>query len=208
MITQSSGILSVPINDDIILHCDHTSFPPAYPVNWVTTTLTDIINTSPITEEDQHYSFDGNNLIIHKASLADESSLYKCNVSNPCGHAVLSDFIVLDVVEKPETIKHLVIKDGPSLDSIILTWSEDSFVLSASDIDGYRVKVKELGVDDDYQEYEELPFFGNTDEASITDLKPGTNYSVVVMTYNIAGESESNVITFMTDVSGKSHVSE
>ena len=192
-----SNEVAAPVGGDTMLYCNHTAFPPSYPVNWTRGHL-----DTPITQQDTHYSFNGSYLIIHEVTVEhDDITVYRCTVTNPCDYSV-SDYIIIHVILLPPSITQLAINDGPTIDSITLTWSEDTEVLLASnDIDGYTVRVMK-GSHDYYEDYQYIPFHSDA-ETRLTGLKPGTNYSVMVLTYNIAGESESNVITFMTNVSGK-----
>lgn len=190
--------ISAAVHANAILYCNHTSFPPAYPVKWLKSNDVEFPITTPITEN-SHYLIDQNKLVIKNVTIKeDHDTWYKCEVSNPCEFTV-SEFIRLKVVELPASIDDLRIEKGPSLDSVSLKWTlpiEGSF----SPIDGYRVRVKESN--GKYQHYADLDYYGIT-KTSLTGLTPGTNYSVIVSTHNLAGESASNELMFMTNVSGK-----
>ena len=198
--------VSVAVNSDANLECTYTSFPPSYPIQW--TILRDFI-LYPLVPGDSHYSYQDNRLIVHNVTSQDDNAFYQCNVSNPCGSDV-SGYIVLNVVQLPPPVEQFRIKNGPYTDFVDLAWSLPPG-LPTTTIDGYIIRLKEDN--GNYQDYQDLPYvypgtLTHVMETSLTALKPGSNYSVTIVSYNsISGESVPQEITFKTNTSGRCNTS-
>lgn len=191
--------LQIASGDDVILQCGHTSFPPSYPVIWYTLSLGLFnVNTS-ISHNDPHYVYSGSNLTV--LNVTNENLLYWCNVTNPCGSSY-SAHIYLDVIELPNSINDLTVsQEGSSIDGdlyVELVWTSPP-VSSDHPIDGYMVFVRQ-NMDTEYILHSTLE--NNVRKTRLTGLKPGTNHTVMVKPYNLAGDVQSNVVTFMTETSG------
>lgn len=156
-----------------------------------------VINSS-ISLDNPHYSYNGSTLTVLKVSQANENFLYRCNVTNPCGSS-FSGHTHLSVIELPNSINDLTISEGPDINNHVdLVWSSPPVLINHRPIDGYKVMVMEE--ETQYKLYSTLS--SDASKTRLTNLKPGTNYTVMVMPYNLAGEAQSNVVNFNTNTSG------
>ena len=153
-----------------------------------------------------HYDITSNTLQIHGITIAD-SHIYRCNVSNPCGSVISTPGYFLKVIEYPLPITEFKITQGPFKTYITLSW-DPAVATSDMPVDGYIVKLKE-GTNK-FVIYQNLSYYMTNEDViktsgtTLTGLKPGTNYTVKIFTFNIAGQKGSNEILFGTEVSGMS----
>lgn len=192
--------LKYPIHTDVTINCNYTSFPPAYPIQW---SLYNTDSPKQLIKSSDHYDITSNTLQIHGITIAD-SHIYTCNVSNPCGSVISNPGYFLKVIEYPLPITEFKITQGPFKTHITLSW-DPAVATSDMPVDGYIVKLKE-GTNK-FVIYQNLSYYMTNEDViktsgtTLTGLKPGTNYTVKIFTFNIAGQKGSNEILFGTEVS-------
>ena len=185
---------------DITLYCNFTANPPAFPVQWIYQHI-NTLNMVAISSSSSKYVVGEDHLTILDALPADDG-LYQCNVTNLCGSKKEAYLILVVEYPYPPTGLEISISELSSVFlSGLVTWTPSLYDVTTHPVDGYHLKLMEEG-GAEYSSISVVPFtmLGGTlvRETTVNKLKPGTSYALKMAAYNIAGESESDILNFTT----------
>jgi hypothetical protein len=185
-----------PADTDLVLQCNFTSNPLNYPIRWYKVPLYPPNTPEKITTN-SHYKISGNKLTIHSITPSDVS-YYICNISNQCGTNT-SSIPLLIVIQHPGPPVDFTTASDPTQESVAFTWTPP-IRTKPSPVTGYVIRLRTN--DKAYRNYQNFTYFSASNvkqtETIVTGLKPGTNYTAKISSFNEYFETDSNEVSFQT----------